>query len=66
MGSPFAGKWSHSIYSIKYDVMNRYHKSLVGRDFKLRAQIGIFIVWTFLTPSEEKMWLSLAKVYQVA
>lgn len=41
----------------------RYYKSLVGRDFKQWSQVGIFIVWEFLTTSEKKMWLSLAKVY---
>ena len=40
----------------------RYHKSLVGRDYKAWAQVGIFIVWSYLTPSEKSMWLSLAKV----
>lgn len=40
----------------------RYYKSLIGRDFKLWAQIGIFVVWSLLTQSEKEMWLSLAKV----
>ncbi len=42
--------------------MARYHKSLVGRDFKQWSQVGIFVVWEFLTTSEKKVWLSLAKV----
>lgn len=56
-------RYSHCIYIIMYYYMLlRYHNSLVGRDFKLWAQVGIFIVWDFLTSSEKLMWLSLAKV----
>ena len=44
------------------NVCFRYHKSLVGRDFKLWAQIGIFIVWPFLTHEEQRLWLSFANV----
>ena len=40
----------------------RYHHSLVGRDFKVWAQIGLHFVWDFLTSDEKRMWLSLAKV----
>lgn len=39
-----------------------YNKSLVGRDYKAWAQVGIFIVWELLTSSEKIIWLSLAKV----
>lgn len=44
-------------------IIYRYHKSLLGRDFKAWAQVGIFVVWSFLSPSEKKVWLSLAKVH---
>lgn len=44
-------------------IIHRYHNSLVGRDYKVWAQIGIFIVWPFLTIKEKSAWLSLAKVY---
>lgn len=41
----------------------RYHGSLLGRDFKAWAQIGVFIVWDFLSPTEREMWLALAKLF---
>ena len=43
----------------------RYHKSLVGRDYKLWAQVGLFIVWDFLQPPEQDVWISLAKASQL-
>ena len=42
-----------------------YTNSLVGRDFKAWAQVGIFIVWPLLTTSEKNVWLSLAKVIRI-
>lgn len=41
---------------------SRYHNSLVGGDFKLWSQFGLFIVWPYMTDLEQKVWLSLAKV----
>ena len=43
-------------------IIARYHGSLLGRDFKAWAQIGVFIVWDFLSTTEKEMWLALAKV----
>ena len=46
------------------NALHRYHNSLVGRDYKVWSQVGIFVVWHYLTPAED-MWLSLAKVTKV-
>ena len=43
--------------------LHRYHNSLVGRDYKVWSQVGIFVVWPNLTLAERSMWLSLAKVH---
>ena len=58
-------EWSMILAGISmecYYYIFRYHKSLVGRDFKTWAQVGLFIVWDFLTKTEQILWLSLAKV----
>lgn len=43
----------------------RYSRSLVGGDYKLWSQVGIFIVWPYLTKFEQAVWLALAKVYSL-
>ena len=53
--------WYGIIYILYHNVIclisYMYYNSLVGRDFKTWVQIGVFIVWPELTPSEKKMWL---------
>lgn len=61
----FAGKNHDLTFQYKNQQLRRYHKSLVGRDFKVWCQIGVFIVWPFLTKKEKDMWLSLAEVSQI-
>ena len=40
----------------------RHFGSLHGRDFKVFAQICLFVLWEHLTESEREIWLSLSKV----
>jgi hypothetical protein len=37
-------------------------KSLLGRDYKLLAQVGLFIFWEHFTPAEREIWKELSKV----
>ena len=41
------------------------HKSGLGRDFKLLAQMALFVVWDYLRDGEHAIWLSLCKVRQL-
>ena len=40
----------------------RYYGSLHGGDFKVFAQVGIFVLWEHLTTKQKDLWLSLSKV----
>lgn len=51
-----------NIINILWRYLYSHHNSLVGRDYKVWAQVGIFIVWPLLTQNEKNVWLSLAKV----
>ncbi len=41
----------------------RYHQSFSGRDFKVWAQMCLFIIWDYLEPNEKQVWLNLSKVH---
>ena len=40
-----------------------HHRSFHGRDFKILAQVCLFIFWNHLLPTEKPVWLSLCKVH---
>ena len=40
----------------------RYYGSFHGRDFKVLAQMFLFVAWDYLTSPEKEVWLSLSKV----
>ena len=40
----------------------RYYKSFHGHDFKLFAQMALFIVWEYLDEVQQKVWLTLSNV----
>lgn len=40
-----------------------HHKSFVGRDYKAWAQMALFIIGSYLSDGEKKIWLSLSKVH---
>ena len=40
----------------------RVYRTFHGRDFKVLAQISLFILWEYLTPDEKNIWLALSKV----
>ena len=42
----------------------RYHKSFVGRDYKLWAQMAVFILEPYLEQEELDVWLKLSHVSQ--
>ena len=42
--------------------ITKHHKSAHGRDFKLLAQVALFVIWDHLEDLEQSMWLSLCKV----
>lgn len=42
-------------------ICNNY-KSLLGRDYKLLAQVALFVFWDFFTDSEKEIWKELSKV----
>ena len=39
-----------------------YHKLFVGRDYKAWAQMALFVIGSYLSEGEKKVWLSLSKV----
>ena len=41
----------------------KYFKSFVGRDFKILAQLALFILPTYLTPSEIEVWFAFSKAH---
>ena len=49
-------------YQIPPEAVCKYYKSFVGRDFKVLAQMLLFVVWDHLTTSEQEVWKSLSKV----
>ena len=40
----------------------RHYKSYHGRDFKLFAQMALFIVWEYLDEVQKRVWLTLSNV----
>ena len=40
----------------------QYHQSFNGHDFKVLAQVALFILWDVLLPQEKAVWLNLSKV----
>lgn len=40
----------------------KVYGSFHGRDFKLLAQMCLFILWNYLTDAERKVWLALSEV----
>ena len=44
--------------------ITRYYRSFVGRDFKVLAQLSLFIFAPYLTASETEVWFGLSKVYK--
>ena len=52
--SGFASKLSTNIC--------KHYKSFHGRDFKIFAQMAIFIVWEYLDEVQQKVWLVLSNV----
>ena len=41
----------------------KYFKSFVGRDFKILAQLALFVLPPYLTPGETEVWFALSKVH---
>lgn len=41
-----------------------YYKSALGRDYKLLAQIALFVIWDYLGDEEQQLWLAMCKVIQ--
>ena len=39
-----------------------HHQSFVGRDYKAWAQMALFIVGSYLSDAQKRVWLSLSKV----
>ena len=42
---------------------SRYYRSFVGRDFKVVAQLSLFVLAPYLTASETEVWFAFSKVY---
>ena len=40
----------------------QHYQSFNGHDFKVLAQIAMFILWDVLQPDEKVVWLNLSKV----
>ena len=43
--------------------VSSYYRSFVGRDFKVVAQLSLFVLAPYLPASETEVWLALSKVY---
>lgn len=43
----------------------QYHQSFNGNDFKVLAQMALFILWDFLLPKEKDVWLKLSMVKSI-
>lgn len=43
----------------------RHFRSFVGRDYKVLAQVVLFVLEPYMTSSEKIVWLSLSKVCYV-
>ena len=41
-----------------------YYKSALGRDYKLLAQMALFVIWDYLGNDEQQVWLAMCKVIQ--
>ena len=39
-----------------------HHRSFHGKDYKLWAQMCLFVVWPYASQTEREVWLSLTKV----
>ena len=40
----------------------KHYKSFIGSNFKALAQLALFVLSPFLSPSEKEVWLALSKV----
>ena len=40
----------------------RHFRSFVGRDYKVLAQVALFVLGPYMTASEKIVWLALSKV----
>ena len=49
-------------YQIVSTSVCKYSKSFLGRDWKVLAQICLFVLRDHLTQSEQNVWKSLSKV----
>ena len=47
---------------LKSSSICRYYKSFNGKDFKMLAQVCLFIIWDYLTSAQKRVWLALSKV----
>ena len=54
--------FSYSGFRAKMTANLRYVGSFVGRDFKIFAQMAVFVLSPFLSDVERNTWLSLSKV----
>eukprot|EP00731_Ephydatia_muelleri_P011328 Em0006g222a len=45
--------------------ITRYYRSFVGRDFKVLAQLSLFIFAPYLTASETEVWFGLSKLFKL-
>ena len=56
--------FSYSGFKTKvYGNITSYCKSFVGRDFKVWAQMALFIMTPYLSEEEATIWLNLIKVH---
>ncbi len=39
-----------------------YYRSALGRDYKLLAQMALFVIWYYIGDEEQQVWLAMCKV----
>ena len=47
---------------MKCITLYRYYKSFHGGDFKILAQMALFLLWDYINDEQKKVWLALSKV----
>ena len=57
-----AFSWSGLPSTLSPEALCHHHKSLIGRDYKLVAQVALYILWDHLTGPEKEVWKALSKV----
>ena len=50
-------------HRLSRDISN-YYRSFVGRDFKVVAQLSLFVLAPYPTASETDVWFALSEVYK--